>query len=64
MEDFVNPMFPKCYFFINTDGQVMFAFNHNQPIDNMRISFGNCFPTRETAEAMAAKVTKVLKEEL
>lgn len=52
------------YFFIKSDGCLDHDLYNNHPIDNRRLSIGNCFPTREAAERHVAwlKVTQRLRE--
>lgn len=51
------------YFFVYTDLSVKRTSNDVLKIDNDRILCGNCFRTREEAEAMAEKIKKLLKGE-
>jgi hypothetical protein len=52
------------YYFVDYDGKVKFTeYWHDYPDDRARKEIGNCFQTREEAEAMAEKFKALLKQE-
>lgn len=51
------------YFCIYGSGKVIGVNFHDETIDNDRVSFGNCFRTREEAEAARERVRAALKGE-
>ena len=56
-----KPKFGKKYFVVNTLGCVDHCIWTNGTVDNGFYDLGNCFPTREEAEAMAKKFKKLFK---
>jgi len=58
-----KPKAGENYFFISSRLSVEDTSNDGFDIDEARIRRGNCFRTREEAEAMAEKIKKLLKGE-
>ena len=58
-----KPDYHEFYYKIREDGSMSRKFWNNDKADNAFFYFGNCFRTREEAEAMAEKIKKLLKGE-
>lgn len=58
-----KPKWGEQYFCIYGSGNVIGVNFHNETIDNDHVSFGNCFRTREEAEAARERVRAALKGE-
>ena len=58
-----KPKYGEQCFYIYGSGNVIGVNFHNESIDNDHISFGNCFRTREEAEAARERVRAALKNE-
>ena len=56
-----KPDYHEFYYKIREDGSMSRRFWNNDKADNAFFYFGNCFRTREEAEAMAEKIKKLLK---
>ena len=56
-----KPDYHEFYFKIREDGSMSRRLWNNDKADNAFFYFGNCFRTREEAEAMAEKIKKLLK---
>lgn len=56
-----KPKFGKKYFVVNTLGGIDHCIWTNGTVDNGYYDLGNCFPTREEAEALAEKFKKLFK---
>ena len=56
-----NPKDNDKYFFISPTGNIESCiYDKTDSIDENRYEFGNCFPTKEEAEAMVEKIKKLL----
>lgn len=52
----------EMYYLISTGGFIDYTtYNSNSRVDNERLSFGNCFKTREEAQHMAEKIKIINK---
>lgn len=59
-----KPKNEETYYFIDTNTSVYdAAYDENNINDSINFEVGNCFRTREEAEAMAKKIKKLLKED-
>ena len=56
-----KPKLKEIYFFVNTNGKTDFNSWFGTDLDNNRYEFGNCFKTREEAQAAVPRVEAVLK---
>ena len=58
-----KPRLVDHYYYITTRGEVMEEVWYNIDTDNSRYEFGNCFKTRQEAEAARDKIRNLLNNE-
>lgn len=55
-----KPEYKDCYYHINAIGDVIRSIWANSQMDNLCLEFGNCFRTKEEAEAAKYKIKEML----
>lgn len=58
-----KPKYGGQYYFIDIKGGILQKIWSDTQVDNLCYKFGNCFRTKEEAEAMAEKIKKLLHSE-
>ena len=55
-----KPEYKGCFYLINTTGEVIERIWVNSRFDKLCLEFGNCFRTKEEAEAARDKIKELL----